>query len=431
MPRWPAPRAGRRRALARTCIVAARRAARTSSVVLVRVPRIRRPNLVRVGAMRTSEPEPEPEPERERPLQPKRPELMKAASSAGEQREVLVPVLSQKNDAVQQLCVRWGFGPPSATSIRAPCGLMAVAVARWLASASISSRLAAACADGGGGLPTVMQVLAPLQSEEVLLPLLDRTAAELLPRREQYIEAHPDEFESEDAQQSYRRGLVGPFEISSWLRDLPSAAVVAPVVFLRNVQCGPSAEDRPSARRIWSDFATLNQDKTVLAIERDYVKTEGTTPMRELQLPIPRLPELQCRPASVRFLVESVSPSTSEEAVTLGGQGVSEPRPRHTVQTLEEWLLSGLTTGVQVGRRPQCGTVIVVESETHRGSKTQHHYHCSWGHFAVLLYLDLCCDGESGGDTLLLLDSMPVDDLPTSPAQAVFEALTRIEKPPQ
>jgi hypothetical protein len=278
-----------------------------------------------------------------------------------------------------------------------------------------------------------MQLLAPLQSEELLLPLLDRTAAEILPRREQYIQAHPEEFEGEDARQSYRRGLVGPFEISSWLRDLPSAAVVAPVVFLRHVQCGPSAEDRPSARRFWSDFNTLDQDETVLAIERDYVKMEGTTPICEPQLPKPQLPELQCRPTTVRFLVESVSPSTSEEAATLGRQVTTEPNLMHRVQTLEEWLLSGLTVGARVGRRPQGGTVIVVESETHRGSKTRHHYHCSWGHFAVLLYLDLRCDGsgEGGGDTLLLLDSMPVDEIPTSPGQAVFEALTRIENVPQ
>jgi hypothetical protein len=349
--------------------------------------------------------------------------------AAGEQpREVLVPVLSQKNDAVQQLCVRWGYGPPSATSIRAPCGLMAVAVARWLASASIAPRLVSACADGGGGLPTVLELLAPLQSEEVLLPLLDCTAAEILPRREQYIEAHPEEFEGEEARQSYRRGLVGPFEISSWLRNLAPADLVGPVVFMRHVQCGPSPEDRPSAGRFWSDFDALNQDETVLATEREYVTMEAVS--EPLQLP-ESLPRLQCRPTSDRFLVESISPSENEGTVTLCAQGATEPTPLHGVQTLEEWLLSSSTVGAQVRSRPQSGTVIVVESETHRGSQTRHHYHCSWGHFAVLLYLDLGPDGSDKGDgsTLLLLDSMPVDDLPTPPAKAVFEALMVINSP--
>ena len=32
-----------------------------------------------------------------------------------------------------------------------------------------------------------------------MLPLLDCTAAELLPARDQYIEAHPEEFEDEEA----------------------------------------------------------------------------------------------------------------------------------------------------------------------------------------------------------------------------------------
>ena len=358
------------------------------------------------------EPEPEPEP-----------------LVAHRQREILVPVLSQKVDAVQKLCVRWGFGPPSASSIRAPCGLMAIAVARWLASASVAPHLVAA-ANGGGGLPTVLELLRPLETEELLLPLLDRTAAELLPRREQYIASHAHEFNGDEARQAYRRGLVAPFEVSSWVRNLTAAAVVAPVVFMRHVQCGQSAEDMASAKRFWLDFDALEQDETAMAIERDYVRTEGTsaaTAVHDSQLSDSRA-GLQCRPSSVRFLVESDAPPATDGAPAVdepGTLGAPEPKSRHEVQTLEEWLLSGSTVRAGTRRRPKSGTVLLIEAETHRGSQTRHHYHCSWGHFNVLLYLNFSSDDsdEAGRDTLLLLDSMPVDDLPTAAAQAVFKAL--------
>ena len=432
--------------------------------------RTRRPSTGKRFDQMEPQPEPEPEPEPE-PC------------------EMLVPVLSQKTDAVQQLCLRWGFGPPSAKSIRAPCGLVALSVARWLASPPVAEQLTAACSEGGGGLETVLKLLAPAQTEELLLPLLERTCAEVLPAREEYIATHAEEFKDEDARESYRRGLVGGFEVSVWLQQLGSHAaaahaepaatgdaaaadadgagtdraagpVSAPIGFLRHVQCGSSDANR---KRFWSDFnaldlssepppadAAIGADSSsnihmtmrstaaaasggAMAIERDYVRQEGLPSQGGAE---PQL--LQCQPGSVDFLVETIHPITTVATVATNtgtdtdtsglGQGQGQ---MPALQTIDEWVAAERGARARASPGGRRAFVFVMESELHRGNKTRHHYYCSWGHYSVLLLLLLNRaeaegeqhrEGEEMVPTLLLLDSMPVDDLPTAQGKAFWQA---------
>ena len=108
-------------------------------------------------------------------------------------RERVLPVLPQKAAAVQELCKSHTFGDAGADVV-APCGLVAISVARWLAD-DAHATLDAAAQAGWAALETA---LAPLQQEDVLLPEISRTADEVLPLRETYAQRHPDEF-SDDA----------------------------------------------------------------------------------------------------------------------------------------------------------------------------------------------------------------------------------------
>jgi hypothetical protein len=146
-------------------------------------------------------PEPEPEPA---------PGVTTAEDTTHLQWHRVVPVLHQKSGAVQQLCKRIGFGPPGAAVV-APCGLVAIAVAHWLTVPAHAAKVAAACRDSWVALEAT---LAPLSMEAVMLPELARAAEWLLPRRSEFIASHPAEFVDDAARETYRRGLVGPFELS-------------------------------------------------------------------------------------------------------------------------------------------------------------------------------------------------------------------------
>ena len=110
-----------------------------------------------------------------------------SATSLYPSRERLVKVLNQKCPAVQSLCVRTGFGEAGANVV-APCGLVAIAVSRWLATPAVRGQLITACR--AGGRDSLEAALAPLQMAEVLLPLLQRTAEEILPLRAEFVSAH-------------------------------------------------------------------------------------------------------------------------------------------------------------------------------------------------------------------------------------------------
>ena len=293
------------------------------------------------------EPEPEPEPE------PDDPELVKPTIAT----ETVVPVLSQKCDAVQQLCAKLGFGAADEKEMRAPCGFVALSVARWLTSPPVAAQLTAACATGW---PAVTAALAPLSTEATLLPLLENTIAEVLPLRAEYVMTHEEEFPEEEQREAYRRGLVGAFEISHWLRRHGNAQCGT----VRNVQCGTSAAERV---RFWSDLTALEADASALAIEKAWVREEG-----------------EDRPSSVDFLVETVAAASHP-----GGDGGY----RH--QTPAEWAAGG----------PVSGTALIVDS---------------WGHYSVLLYLVLA-DGPVM--VLLDSMAVAEAELPTPQGEALLLAL--------
>jgi len=276
-------------------------------------------------------------------------------------RERVLPVLPQKAAAVQELCKSHTFGDAGADVV-APCGLVAISVARWLAD-DAHATLDAAAQAGWAALETA---LAPLQQEDVLLPEISRTADEVLPLRETYAQRHPDEFSDDASRDSHLRGLIQPHEISAWLR---SHCCDCPVAFMRNVQCGVSAAERV---RFWSDLAALDADASLSAAERQWVREEGE------------------RDPSVDFLIET---STS------GGNSGEEPGG-FELQTVEEWLATS----------PRSGTPLIIDS---------------WGHYSVLLYI-VVAPNEQPMLVLLDSLSVSEGELPTPHGETLLSAVARL-----
>lgn len=166
--------------------------------------------------------------------------------------------------------------------------------------------------------------------------------------------------------------------------------------------------DAGSKARFWPDFSTLEGDASALTIEREWVMEEGLGPPAALQ----------CRSSSVDFLIETMGAAVSTHAIStqLDFWGVDvvtyclcfQGSGRPVLQTVVEWAAAG----------PRSGMVFISDSDTHRGNKTRHHYTCSWGHVSVLLYVVL-----EDGPALIVLDSMPVDELPTPHGKALLAAL--------
>ena len=233
--------------------------------------------------------------------------------------ERVLPVLSQKTAAVQELVKSHTFGEAGAEMV-APCGLVSIAVSRWIAALA-AAELDVACKSGWAA---VEAALAPLAGEVALLPVIDRTAGEVLPRRDDYAAAHADELADDTARDAHRRGLIQPHEISAWLRS--DHASDGSVVFMRNVQCGKSAAERV---RFWPDLAALDADATLSAAEREWVREEGEND------------------PSIDFLIET---SASTEPVGF------------RLQTVDAWLST----------RPRSGTPLILDG---------------WGHYSVLVYL--------------------------------------------
>jgi len=289
----------------------------------------------------------------------------------------IAAVVPQKSAEVQALVRAAGFGPPD-SEVVAPCGLMAMTVARLIATRSLDP--ATAISAVVGVWPELEEALRPLADPAVILPALAETWAEVAAWRRAYLTspAHlaASELTDDDAQDRFLRDLVGPFEVSAWLRRNGSLRVA----FLRNVQCG----SEPSLNGFVRWGANEDEIPGLLAVEAAWIKEEASF-----------------RSPTTDFLIETAvgrcpdGPRGGAEALGFNLSG------GYRLRTLEQWARDARAELVGGGG----GAVPVVLDY--------------WGHYAV--YLPALVGGAV---TLVRLDSSPVGPADYDPQfNALLEAL--------
>jgi hypothetical protein len=316
------------------------------------------------------------------------------------------PMMNQKDAAVQELCRGAGFGPMASECV-APCGLVALAVAKYIASSSsvgAGGEARAAVPVCFSSWSDVDECLGPLSHPAVLLPLLEETITDILSRRQAHIdenregefgaEVNGGEQDAEERKEGYRRGLVGPFEISAWLRRNSHL----PVLFLRNVQCGYSA-----AGVIRWGATEEDMGADLFQIEKEWVREE--TPFRDPNGGVDFLIEsafagfrhrrsspIESRGEGGSLEAEATCGSSVTKSVKTAHRDAShrgeENKAPYVLRTPEKWALNAaaeLFSRADDGRKS--AVPIIVDD---------------WGHFAVLLPVIV-----AGRPGIARIDSLP------------------------